>query len=294
MCSEISDAFDHPEARARAGATGTLPDRISLRDHIATADIGAFQPERGQTQRLRFNMAVELRPHQGAATDDVDLILSYDKLTGAIAAELAAERLNLLETLAERIATRVLAEPQALRVFLRIEKLDRGPGALGVEIVRSRPTASAADIAAGPADKVAPPRVLFLSPDPEELASLLTPGALVLTLALPALVRPRAAGPAAFRIDLLEIEQAAWALAARDPRLSVVSTRTEIDWAIAQGHAIVWAPSKLVIDTPGAPGAVGDGLPLAIWLAEQLGAPELIVHAPAACPAESRVRLIRA
>ena len=50
----------------------------------------------------------------------------------------AAERLNLLETLAEKVAERLLAEPAAMRVFVRIEKLDVGPYALGVEIVRSR------------------------------------------------------------------------------------------------------------------------------------------------------------
>lgn len=269
-------------------ATGALPDRISLRDHLAEAEIGAFQQERGQTQRLRFNLAVELRPRQGAASDDVDLILSYDKLTGAIAAELASERLNLLETLAERIAARILAEPQALRVFLRIEKLDRGPGALGVEIVRARAAA-----APGPRPAAVVPRILFLAPGTTDLAALRAPGALVVTLALPDLPRPEAPEPAAFRIALLEIEQAAWALAARDPRLTVVSTRTEIDWAIGQGNAIVWAPSKLICDTPGAPGEVGDGLPLALWLAEQFGAGELIVHAPVALPAESRIRLIR-
>ena len=40
--------------------------------------------------------------------------------------------------MAERVAERILLEPQAMRAFVRIEKLDRGPGALGVEIVRSR------------------------------------------------------------------------------------------------------------------------------------------------------------
>nr|BEI32143.1 dihydroneopterin aldolase [Shimia sp.] len=89
-------------------------------------------------QRVCFNVVVEVRPLSGAVEDDVDRILSYDRVTEAIAHELAAERLNLLETLAERVAERILHEPQAMRVFVRIEKLDRGPGALGVEIVRSR------------------------------------------------------------------------------------------------------------------------------------------------------------
>ncbi|MCX8509009.1 MAG: dihydroneopterin aldolase, partial [Rhodobacteraceae bacterium] len=135
------------------------PDRISLRDYVVAADIGAFQQERGQVQRLRFNMAVELRPQDGAATDDVDLILSYDRLIEAVDAELAAERLNLLETLAERIAARVLCEPQALRVFLRIEKLDRGPFDLGVEIVRARDRDAAL-----PAPSVPPRPTLALLP----------------------------------------------------------------------------------------------------------------------------------
>lgn len=288
MTSEISDAFDHPEARL--GVAGSPPDCISLRDHVVEADIGAFQQERGLTQRLRFNIAVELRPHQGADTDDVDRILSYDKLTGAIAAELAAERLNLLETLADRVAARILVEPQALRVFLRIEKLDRGPGALGVEIVRSGAAPAPGEPVTG---APAAPRILFVSPDLADVGRFLSPGPVILTLVLPDLPRPAAGGAAGLRIALLEIEQAAWALAAHEPRLTVVSTRTEIDWAIGQGNAIVWAPSKLVCDTPGAPPEVGNGLPLAVWLAEQLGAGELIVHAPVALPAESRIPLVR-
>lgn len=290
MTDPISQAFAHPEARADAVA-----DRISLRDHVALADIGAFQQERGQTQRLRFNLVVELRPHDGAASDDVDLILSYDKLTDAIATELASERLNLLETLAERVAARILREPQAMRVFLRIEKLDRGPGALGVEIMRARPTdASTTAAVAAPPPHVAL-RMVFLDPDAPLPPGLLDqPGPLVLTLALPGWSRPAAPPDAAFRIELLAIEQAAWALAAQDPRLRVVATRTEIDWAIRQGNAIIWAPSKLVTDTPGAPLAVGDGLTLAVWLASQLGCAHLTLHAPVTAPADCGVTLVRA
>ena len=83
---------------------------------------------------------VEVKPLDHKIEDDVDRILSYDRVTEAITIELNVERLNLLETLAERIADRILIEPQAIRVFVRIEKLDRGPGALGVEIVRSNET----------------------------------------------------------------------------------------------------------------------------------------------------------
>ena len=104
MTEEIRHAFAHPVERAEASST-TPCDRISLRDYVVEVEIGAFQQERGTLQRVRFNIVVEVTPLTGPIDDDVDRILSYDKITEAIAFELAAERLNLLETLAERIAT---------------------------------------------------------------------------------------------------------------------------------------------------------------------------------------------
>ena len=140
MSSEIHLAFAHPKERSEANETEPAYDRISLRDHIVEVEIGAFQSERGRKQRVCFNIVVEVKPLDHKIEDDVDRILSYDRVTEAITIELNVERLNLLETLAERIADRILIEPQAIRVFVRIEKLDRGPGALGVEIVRSNET----------------------------------------------------------------------------------------------------------------------------------------------------------
>ena len=270
-------------------------DRISLRDHIVQADIGAFQQERGRQQRLRFNVVVEVAP-SAPAGDDVDRILSYDRITEAIAAELAAERLNLLETLAERIAIRVLTEPQAMRIFLRIEKLDVGPYALGVEIVRAR-----ANVATVPGD-VVHPLVVFL-----DNATLEAPGLsavidgilaqglpTILTVGLPD--QPRAVTghkPTQRRIDLLGIEQNAWALAARDARCVVVGSRTEMDWAIRRGRMVVWAPSKMVLDA--ASGPVGaDPVDLVLWLAGVMGASALLVHGDVAIPADPRVPLRRA
>ena len=61
MTSEIRLAFEHPDARSKAGAP-EIADRISLRDHIVEVDIGAFQQERGKTQRVCFNIVVEVRP----------------------------------------------------------------------------------------------------------------------------------------------------------------------------------------------------------------------------------------
>ena len=201
MSTEIRLAFAHPSERSEATSPSAPLDRISLRDHIVEVEIGAFQAERGTTQRICFNVVVEVQPLTGPIDDDVDRILSYDRVTEAIADALAEERLNLLETLAERVAERILVEPRAMRVFVRIEKLDRGPGALGVEIVR-----------------------------------------------------------------------------ARDPRCKVVSTRTELDWAMRNGQICVWAPSKIVLDAVDGPSAhPSDAVALAVWFAATFEADEMLV-----------------
>lgn len=302
MADEIRLAFAHPAERAIATADDRPRDRISLRDHIVTAEIGAFQAERGTTQRLRFNVVVEIAPLGPEIDDDVDRILSYDRVTEAIARELAAERLNLLETLAERIAERILLEPQALRAFVRIEKLDRGPGALGVEIVRSRRDFGhhLNELATEAAQTKPTPRVVFLSNValvdprlPQWLDALEADGApLILCVGAPGIPAPQSGHPMTQRrIDLLAIEQNGWALAARDARCKVVATKTELDWSMKNGQIAVWAPSKIVLDaTQGPDQPIRDAVALAAWFAHDLEACELLVLG-AAAPANSKVPL---
>jgi dihydroneopterin aldolase len=289
MADEIRLAFAHPNERALATAGDDPRDRISLRDHTVEVEIGAFQAERGVRQRVRFNVVVEVQPLTGEIDDDVDRILSYDRVTEAIAHELAAERVNLLETLAERIAERILLEPQAMRTFVRIEKLDRGPGALGVEIVRTRRDFGThlQEVSSEAAQQRPHPRVVYLSNEAIADESL---GALVDALSVASEPLVLCAGPAALavpqtghkmtqrRIDLLAIEQNAWALAARDLRCKVVATRTELDWAMKNGQICIWAPSKIVLDSVQAPkGALPEPVALAAWFAEEMEACEYLV-----------------
>ncbi len=284
MSDQISQAFGHPHERAVALSGDDPLDRISLRDHVVEVEIGAFQAERGVRQRVLFNLVVEVRPQRGPVDDDVDRILSYDRLTEAIAHELAAERLNLLETLAERVAERILLEPRAERVFVRIEKLDRGPGALGVEIVRAQ-------------DGHHPPEALtYDRPHPSLVylsnAAIDAPHLTGWIDQLEARGRPVIFCVGALdtpapqtghrmtqrRIDLLAIEQNAWVLAARDPRCVVVSTRTELDWALKNGQISVWAPSKIALDAVDGPSAQpGEAVALAAWFAATFEAEEMLV-----------------
>jgi dihydroneopterin aldolase len=70
-------------------------------------------------------------------------VFSYDVVTDGIRMIVAQEHIALLETLAERIAALVLGHARVAAVTVRVEKLDIGPGAVGVEIRRERPAEAA-------------------------------------------------------------------------------------------------------------------------------------------------------
>jgi dihydroneopterin aldolase len=275
MTDDLSTAFSHPSERAKATATGAPRDRISMTEHLREIEIGAFQAERGVRQTVRFDVVVEVETRAEQAADDVDRILSYDTIVEAIDSALEAERVNLLETLAARIADGILAHPLAARVFVRIGKLDRGPFTLGVEIVRSAPSGRRRLRLL--ADQAPRPVVVFLSNDAvdrDDLGALLDrlqaeDAPLILCVDRPDTQAPRAAhAMPQRRIDLLSIEQEAWRLAARDDRCVVVESRTELDWAMRHDGISVWAPSKLVLDAVHGPERhVTAPLALAHWLA---------------------------
>ncbi|MFT4916933.1 MAG: dihydroneopterin aldolase [Yoonia sp.] len=298
MTNDIHLAFAHPIERA--AASSDVPyDRISLRDYIVEVEIGAFQLERGTLQRVRFNIVVEVLPLTGPIDDDVDRILSYDRVSEAINIELQAERINLLETLAARVAERILLEPQAERVFVRIEKLDRGPFSLGVEIVRARDGATPD---AQEHVEVPHPRVVYISNEGinsphlkgwiDQLKAEDAP--LILCVGAGGIAAPTTGhAMTQRRIDLLGIEQNAWVLAAKDHRCKVVETRTELDWAMKNGQICVWAPSKIVLDAVDGPSATATGaLALASWFASEIEAAELLVIGEDAPEATMPVKVI--
>lgn len=282
MNSEVTQAFAHPESRSLATASDTMLDRISVRNHVIDVEIGAFQAERGVTQRISFDVVVEVKPSSGAATDDVDDILSYDRVTEAIEAEVHSERLNLLETLAERVAGRLLNEPQPVRVFVRIEKLDRGTSDLGVEIVRSR--GDVVDVTTE--DQTPSATIIHIGRDAlasdkltswlDQIVALKTP--VILTMPNKDDSLSSGTSVARRRIELLAIEQIAWELSERDPRCVVVDSWTELDWGLKNDQLSVWAPSKTVFDSPDQDVLTENraGV-LSMWLANQLGAERHLV-----------------
>ncbi|MEL7467143.1 MAG: dihydroneopterin aldolase [Pseudomonadota bacterium] len=129
-----------PRLEASASPEQVIPaDRIFLSNYERAFEVGAYAEEHGVTQRVRFDIALEVTRNTAHIDDQVPRVVSYDDLVQAIEDLIAGPRINLLETFAERLAEQCLVDPRARRVHIRIEKLDRLDGAgLGVEITRIR------------------------------------------------------------------------------------------------------------------------------------------------------------
>jgi dihydroneopterin aldolase len=132
------------EPRLQRVAPSTMPDddtvldRVFVRDLVLDVEIGVYTHEKGVTQPVRFSVDVDIIPVTDALDDDIGRTFDYDTIIGGIKDIIARGHINLVETLAERIAHHCLTHPRAARVAVRIEKLDKEPGAVGVEIVRDK------------------------------------------------------------------------------------------------------------------------------------------------------------
>lgn len=113
-------------------------DRIFVRKLILPVRIGAYAHERDKPQQVRFDVEVNLTRLEHAAQDIRD-VFSYDLITDAIRMIVAQEHIPLVEMLAERIAALMLSYRRVTAVTVRVEKLEIGPGGVGIEIVRRSP-----------------------------------------------------------------------------------------------------------------------------------------------------------
>ena len=125
-------------AKDSAAADGM---RIMVRDLMLSAKIGLHQHERIAQQRIRVNLDLAIAD-LGVIDDDYDKVVCYGELVTGVRHVVGAGHVNLVETLAERIAAMCLADRRVLSARVRVEKLDVFPeaSAVGVEIERHRPT----------------------------------------------------------------------------------------------------------------------------------------------------------
>ena len=120
-----------------------MADLIRLQGMTFSAAHGASPGERTRERRFVVDLEVTADLRRAGATDDLADTVNYSTLYGVVRDVLKGPPVNLLESLAERIAERVLRDFPVLAVRVRVGKpgvpVDEGSQAMAsVEVYRER------------------------------------------------------------------------------------------------------------------------------------------------------------
>jgi dihydroneopterin aldolase len=99
-------------------------DRIAIRGLEAHAHHGVYDVERERGQIFRVDAVLSLDAAPAAAGDDLNKTVNYADLAQQLHAVLTGEPVDLLETLAQRLADVCLANPVVDAVEITVHKPD--------------------------------------------------------------------------------------------------------------------------------------------------------------------------
>lgn len=99
-----------------------LLDEITLTGLTVFGYHGVFDFERRQGQEFTIDLTLQLSLSAAAASDDVADTVHYGELADRVAAIVAGEPVNLIETLAQRIADAALDDPRVKTVAVTVHK----------------------------------------------------------------------------------------------------------------------------------------------------------------------------
>ncbi len=97
-------------------------DEIALTGLTVFGRHGVFAHERESGQEFTIDLRLRLSLADAAASDDVKDTVHYGELAEAVAAVVGGEPLDLIETLAERIAVVALADGRVVSVVVTVHK----------------------------------------------------------------------------------------------------------------------------------------------------------------------------
>ena len=115
-------------------------DSIFIEKLSFLASIGVFEWEKQFEQKLELDIELSTDIRPAAANDDLNLTLNYAAISRLVINLAKAQHHDLIETLAEKIAAKLLQEFNTQQVSLTLRKPSAVPAAasVGVKITRQR------------------------------------------------------------------------------------------------------------------------------------------------------------
>lgn len=146
--AKAADADKSVKLRKAVARTREIGDTIFVHDFVVDCNVGVYAEEQGVTQKVRFAVEARLSKDVFSVDDEMAEVPSYADIIDIIVALARGGHIKLVETFAERIAERVLADKRIAAVRVMLEKLERGP-LRGVEIIRPATKAAAREFSRG-------------------------------------------------------------------------------------------------------------------------------------------------
>jgi dihydroneopterin aldolase len=119
-----------------------VTDRIALRGLRAVGHHGVYAEERANGQPFVVDVILDVDTRAAAASDDVTHTVHYGELAARVVAVVEGEPVNLIETLAQRIADVCLEDERVAAVEVTVHKPEAPVGVefsdVAVSIVRRR------------------------------------------------------------------------------------------------------------------------------------------------------------
>lgn len=111
---------------------------IFINDLMIQTSIGIYPDEKAALQPIRLTVEVMVKEFPENMMDEIENVLSYEDVHNVITHHVKSRHFNLVETLAEELATLILNFSQAISVTLKIEKFNKfeNTGTVGVSITR--------------------------------------------------------------------------------------------------------------------------------------------------------------
>ena len=132
--------------QARFADTARATRHMFIRDLVLDASIGVHQHEHRARQRVRINIDLAVTDEGAAGNlsrpavghDDLARVVDYETIVNRARDLLATGHVQLVETLAERLAEACLTDPRIRVIRVRVEKLDvfADAASAGVEVER--------------------------------------------------------------------------------------------------------------------------------------------------------------
>jgi dihydroneopterin aldolase len=123
-------------------AAGRPLDQVRLAGLSARGRHGVFESERRDGQRFGVDVVLHLDTRPAAASDALADTIDYGALATAVAAAVRGEPVDLIETLAARIAALCLGDPRVAAVDVTVHKphapITEAFGDVAVAIRRTR------------------------------------------------------------------------------------------------------------------------------------------------------------